>query len=76
LDALNNPLYVEQEDEVLMQQATTQNRRNAIVVRMGEKRVLSKTLQKLQDISAEGKGNKRKRVDDDGAERDKRGGRK
>lgn len=59
-----------------MQQATTQNKRNAIVVRMGEKRILSKTLQKLQDISAEGKGNKRKRPDDDGAERDKRGGRK
>ena len=69
------PSYVEQEDELLMQQATTQNRRNAIVVRMGEKRILSKTLEKLQDISAGGK-NKRKRLDDDGAERDKRGGRK
>ena len=59
-----------------MQQATTQNKRNAIAVRMGEKRILSKMLEKLQVISTEGKGNKRKRLDDDGTERDKRGGRK
>jgi len=64
------------EDEVLLQQATTQNRRKAIVVRMGEKRILSKTLEKLQEILVEGKGNKRKRMDDDEQERSKRGGRK
>ena len=61
---------------MLLQQATTQNGRKAIVVRMGEKRILSKTLKKLQEILVEGKGIKRKRMDDDGQERGKRGGRK
>ncbi len=58
------------------QQSTTQNWKKAIVVRMGEKRILTKTLEKLQEILAEGKGNKRKRMDDDGQERGKRRGRK
>jgi hypothetical protein len=59
-----------------MQQAITQTKRNAIAVRMGEQRILCKTLEKLQDISVKNRVNKRKRLDDDGAERDKRGGRK
>lgn len=61
---------------MLLLQATTQNRRKAIVVRMGEKRILTKTLEKMQKILVEGKGSKRKRVDDDEQERGKRVGRK
>ncbi|KAK2464170.1 hypothetical protein APHAL10511_003627 [Amanita phalloides] len=58
------------DDESLLRQAISLNKKQAIVVRMGEKRILKKTLDKLQVMTmAEGNATKRKRVDNDGANR-------
>ncbi|KAF8629886.1 hypothetical protein AX15_003242 [Amanita polypyramis BW_CC] len=60
------------EDEKLMQQTTALNHRHAIAVRMGEKRILTKTLNKLQDMSVvDGNVNKRKRLRESGEKRAK-----
>ncbi|KAG5646254.1 hypothetical protein DXG03_004081 [Asterophora parasitica] len=49
-----------QEDEVKVSGAISTNTKNAIVVRMGEKRILNDTLIKIREIQAKGNSKKRK----------------
>ena len=53
-----------------MQQANTLNKKQAVTVRMGEKKILTKVVDKLENMRGI---NKRKRAADDSGKRSKKG---
>lgn len=64
-----------EDDERSMQEVTTLNKKHAVAVRLGEKRILTKVLQRLESMQGDS-SLKRKRADDDGEREVRRVGRK